>query len=74
MFLNVNNATRQGTQNNMFIKMQNILWNILQSVGRLFVKNASKESAEKESSTNSLWESEVRVIRINRKTGEKYIE
>tara|TARA_Y100001963_G_scaffold159944_1_gene266386 strand:+ start:6252 stop:6395 length:144 start_codon:yes stop_codon:yes gene_type:complete len=47
---------------------------MIQSFGRLFVKNASRERRGKESSINSLWESELRIVKINRKTGEKIIE
>ena len=54
--------------------MRNLLKNMCRKCGKHYAESVQKESAEKESSTTSHWESELRLIRINRKTGEKIIE
>ena len=40
----------------------------------LYAKNDSKEKSDQKDSDGSHWESELRVVKINRKTGEIIIE
>lgn len=58
----------------MNIKVRNLLRTMCRKCGKHYAESVQKESAVKESSTDSHWESELRLIRINRKTGEKIIE
>lgn len=58
----------------MNIKVKNMFRIISRIIINLYVKNVSKEKSDQKDSDGSHWESELRVVKINRKTGEIIIE